>query len=288
MVRGNDYTGPRPHVQGSAAALRVRGGGGRITDAGGLVVVRKLWDALGLGGWIDRRSGNVPGRYRPSLIGRVVGGAAPVRRRGDGRPAASGAAGRAPHLRLGAGAAPGHVRALAAVLGRGDVPPARRAAVADGAAALGAGRRGAPVGDDRHGLDRRGALRAEAGRGGAGLQPEEARPPLAPPPSGLRPGDGRLPRRALAACSFAPQVGCAGRPRVRRPGSWKRFCESDPWKARTSFPASWILRSVPTAPSMSLRPWCLRSRSSLLMAKCFAGSVVRARGRVRCSLRRSP
>ena len=68
MVRGNDYTGPRPHVQGSAAALRVRGGGGRITDAGGLVVVRKLWDALGLGGWIDRRSGNVPGRYRPSLM----------------------------------------------------------------------------------------------------------------------------------------------------------------------------------------------------------------------------
>ena len=35
MVRGNDYTGPRPHVQGSPAAPRVRGGGGRITDAGG-------------------------------------------------------------------------------------------------------------------------------------------------------------------------------------------------------------------------------------------------------------
>ncbi len=68
MVRGNDYTGPRPHVQGSAAAPRVRGGGGRITDAGGLVVVRKLWDALGLGGWIDGRAGEVPGRYRPSLM----------------------------------------------------------------------------------------------------------------------------------------------------------------------------------------------------------------------------
>ncbi|WP_419166599.1 transposase [Candidatus Palauibacter sp.] len=68
MVRVNDYTGPRPHVQGSAAALRVRGGGGRITDAGGLVVVRKLWDALGLGGWIDGRAGEVPGRYRPSLM----------------------------------------------------------------------------------------------------------------------------------------------------------------------------------------------------------------------------
>ena len=68
MVHGNDYTGPRPHVQGSPAALRVRGGGGRITDAGGLVVVRRLWDALGLGGWIDHRSGSVPGRYRPSLM----------------------------------------------------------------------------------------------------------------------------------------------------------------------------------------------------------------------------
>ena len=68
MVRGNDYTGPRPHVQGSAAALRVRGGGGRITDAGGLVVVRKLWDALGLGRWIDGRARDVPGRYRPSLM----------------------------------------------------------------------------------------------------------------------------------------------------------------------------------------------------------------------------
>ena len=68
MVHGNDYTGPRPHVQGSAAAPRVRGGGGRITDAGGLVVVRKLWDALGLGGWIDGRARDVPGRYRPSLM----------------------------------------------------------------------------------------------------------------------------------------------------------------------------------------------------------------------------
>ncbi len=68
MVCGNDYIGHRPHVQGSAAALRVRGGGGRITDGGGLVAVRRLWDALGLGGWIDRRSGSVAGRYRPSLM----------------------------------------------------------------------------------------------------------------------------------------------------------------------------------------------------------------------------
>ena len=193
-----------------AAAPRVRGDGGRITDAGGLVVVRRLWDALGLGR-LDRRPGAGGPRPLPAVAdGRVVGGAAPVRRRGDGRPAASGAAGRAPHLRLGAGAAPGHVRALAAVLGRGDVPPARRSAVADGAAALGAGRRGAPVGDDRDGLDGRGALRAEAGGGGAGLQPEEAGPSLAPPPAGLRPGDGRLPRGALAAGQRAHGPGGGG------------------------------------------------------------------------------
>ena len=68
MVRGSDYTGRRPHVQGSRAAPRVRGGGGRITDAGGLVVVRRLWDALGLGRWIDDRAREVPGRYRPSLM----------------------------------------------------------------------------------------------------------------------------------------------------------------------------------------------------------------------------
>ena len=82
MVRGSDYTGPRPHVQGSAAALRVRGGGGRITDAGGLVVVRKLWDALGLGGWIDRRGvrrifgwARVP---HPATFGRWLRGSAAV------------------------------------------------------------------------------------------------------------------------------------------------------------------------------------------------------------------
>ena len=145
MVRGNDYTGPRPHVQGSAAALRVRGGGGRITDAGGLVVVRKLWDALGLGGWIDRRSGNVPGRYRPSLMVEswvvllLYGGGV------MGRPAASGAAGRAPHLRLGAGAAPGHVRALVAGFGGRAVAASGRVVVADGRGGAGrwpAGRRG--------------------------------------------------------------------------------------------------------------------------------------------------
>ena len=211
MVRGNDYTGPRPHVQGSAAALRVRGGGGRITDAGGLVVVRKLWDALGLGGWIDRRSGNVPGRYRPSLMveswvvlllygGGVMDDLPLLERRGVRR--IFGWA-RVPH--------PGHVRALVAGFGGRAVAASGRAVVADGAAALGAGRRGAAVGDDRHGLDRRGALRTEAGGGGAGLQPEEAGPSLRTTP--FWPTSWR---RATAS-------GCAGGRGARtRPGGRRR------------------------------------------------------------------
>ena len=55
-------------MQGSAAALGLSGSGGRLTDAGGLVVVRRLWDALGLGRRIDRGAASVPGRYRPSLM----------------------------------------------------------------------------------------------------------------------------------------------------------------------------------------------------------------------------
>ncbi len=55
----------------------------------------------------------------------------------------------------------------------------------------------------------------------------------------------------------------------------------------TACRASWILRSGPTAPSTSLRPWCLRSRSSLSMGRCCAGSVVRAgaRGYTACGPR---
>ncbi len=199
MVHGNDYTGLRPHVQGSPAALRVRGGGGRITDAGGLVVVRRLWDALGLGGWIDHRSGSVPGRYRPSLMvelwvvlllygGGVMDDLPLLERRGVRRVFGWG---RVPHP-----ATFGRwLRASAAVLSpllddllwrlvrrrwelSGGAP--RRATIAMDSTVV-----------VRYGLKQVGA--------GAGLQPQEAGPPLAPPPSGLRPGDGRLPRGALAA-----------------------------------------------------------------------------------------
>ena len=50
------HTGSGPHVQGSGRALRIRHSAFNLTDGGGLVVVRKLFDRLGLAGWIDRRA----------------------------------------------------------------------------------------------------------------------------------------------------------------------------------------------------------------------------------------
>lgn len=62
------HTGSRPHVQGSAQPLRVRHSARTLTDSGGLVLVRKLFDRLGLAGWIDTRTGKKKGFFRPSLI----------------------------------------------------------------------------------------------------------------------------------------------------------------------------------------------------------------------------
>ncbi len=59
---------PRPHVQGDAAPLRLRHSARNLTDGGGLVLIRKLWDRLRLGEWIDHRTAAVPGRFRPSLM----------------------------------------------------------------------------------------------------------------------------------------------------------------------------------------------------------------------------
>ncbi len=39
-----------------------------LTDGGGLVVLRRLFDVLHLGRWIDTRSGGLGGYYRPSLL----------------------------------------------------------------------------------------------------------------------------------------------------------------------------------------------------------------------------
>jgi hypothetical protein len=58
----------RPHVQGSGEALRLRRSSGELTDGAGLLLVRKLWDRLGLGAWLDQQAKDVGGWYRPSLM----------------------------------------------------------------------------------------------------------------------------------------------------------------------------------------------------------------------------
>lgn len=58
----------RPHIQGSRAPVRLRHSSGELTDGGGLVLVRRLWDQLGLGRWLDSQSRWMTGRFRPSLI----------------------------------------------------------------------------------------------------------------------------------------------------------------------------------------------------------------------------
>lgn len=58
----------RPHVQGSPAPLRVRHSAGDLLDGGGLVLLRRAWDQLGVGRWLDARTATLPGRYRPSLM----------------------------------------------------------------------------------------------------------------------------------------------------------------------------------------------------------------------------
>ena len=65
------HTGSRPHVQGSGRALRVRHSARNLTDGGGLVVVRKLFDRLGLAGWVDRRAEKEKGFFRPGLMTEV-------------------------------------------------------------------------------------------------------------------------------------------------------------------------------------------------------------------------
>ena len=60
------HTGSRPHAQGWQRPLRVRHSARNLTDAGGLVVVRKLFDRFGLAGWIDGRANKEKGSYRPA------------------------------------------------------------------------------------------------------------------------------------------------------------------------------------------------------------------------------
>lgn len=58
----------RPHVQGTSAPLRLRHSAGELTDGGGLLLVRRLWDRLGLGERIDARAAWLSGHYRSSLL----------------------------------------------------------------------------------------------------------------------------------------------------------------------------------------------------------------------------
>lgn len=58
----------RPHVQGSTAPLRLRHSARDLTDGGGLILIRRLWDALGLGAELDRGAQGVGGFFRPSLM----------------------------------------------------------------------------------------------------------------------------------------------------------------------------------------------------------------------------
>lgn len=58
----------RPHVQGTPAPLRLRHSAGDLTDGAGLLLLRRLWDRLGLGERIDAEASWLRGAYRPSLM----------------------------------------------------------------------------------------------------------------------------------------------------------------------------------------------------------------------------
>lgn len=58
----------RPHVQGAGAPLRLRHSARNLTDGGGLVIIRRLWDQLDLGTWIDAHACALGGYFRPSLM----------------------------------------------------------------------------------------------------------------------------------------------------------------------------------------------------------------------------
>ena len=58
----------RLHVQGAGEALRLRRSSGELTDGAGLLLVRKLWDRMELGRWIDQRAKGIGGHFRPSLM----------------------------------------------------------------------------------------------------------------------------------------------------------------------------------------------------------------------------
>lgn len=64
----NHHIESRPHVQGASAPLRLRHSAQNLTDSGGLVLLRRLWDRLSLGALLDRQATDLSGHYRPSLM----------------------------------------------------------------------------------------------------------------------------------------------------------------------------------------------------------------------------
>ena len=58
-------------MQGSGRALRVRHSARNLTDGGGLVLIRKLFDRLALAGWIDGRTRTEKSFFRPGLMTEV-------------------------------------------------------------------------------------------------------------------------------------------------------------------------------------------------------------------------
>jgi hypothetical protein len=48
--------------------LRLRHSAGELSDGGGLLLLRQLWDRLGLGERIDTEAAWLRGQYRPSLM----------------------------------------------------------------------------------------------------------------------------------------------------------------------------------------------------------------------------
>lgn len=58
----------RPHVQGFPTPLHLKESPQELTDGAGLSVLRRQWDRLGLGAWIDERAAAVPGYFRPSMM----------------------------------------------------------------------------------------------------------------------------------------------------------------------------------------------------------------------------
>jgi hypothetical protein len=48
--------------------LRVRHSSGELTDGGGLLLIRRVWDQLGIGEWLDSHTRQIGGRFRPALM----------------------------------------------------------------------------------------------------------------------------------------------------------------------------------------------------------------------------